>query len=51
MTRGEEIKLETILQCTILNIEDLSCSNTEDLTQIHGFHNIQSEICQNTKEI
>ena len=35
----------------ILNIEDLSDLNTEDLTEIHRFHNIPSEIHKYTEEI
>ena len=37
-SRGEETKLDNS-QCTMLNIEDLSGLNTEDLTEICGFHN------------
>ena len=47
-TEGE--KLETIWQ-RYTNLMDLSLEYWRFNTEIHGFHNIQSEIRQNTEEI
>ena len=44
-TGGEEI--ETIQKMT--NLMDLSLEYCRFNTEIHRFHNIQSEICQNTE--